>query len=89
MDGNWLLLDYKPSKIEERTNASWSLRCIDVNNPFGWTSELCFDRDKGLLLAKSSTKKDAPYACTYLDYQNFGGKLFPRSIECLKNGRPC
>jgi hypothetical protein len=88
LDGNWFQLDWRPSKIEDRTSASWSLRCISVNNPFGWTQEFCFDRSNGLLLVRSSTKKDAPYACTYLDFQKFGDKLYPRTIQCLRNGRP-
>ena len=85
---NWLWLDYKPSKIEDRSSGIWSLRCVGVENPFGWTSEYCFDREKGTLVASSSTKKEAPFVCTYMDYQKFGDKLFPTSIQCLKQGRP-
>ena len=88
LDGNWLLLDeWKPSKIEERTAGSLSLRCINVNSPWGWEAALCFDRNSGTILAKSTTQKDKPYGCTYGDYQKFGEKLFPHSIQCLKNGR--
>ncbi len=85
---NWLRMDYRPSKLEDRSTATWSLRCITVENPFGWTSEFCFDRDKGTLMASSSTKKEAPFGCTYLEYQKFGDKFFPTSIQCLKQGRP-
>jgi len=88
LDGNWLVQkSWKPSKLEDRTSASWSLRCIVVNNPFGWKSELCFDRPSGAIVAQSSTKKDAPYACTYTNYQKFDGKLFPRSIQCFREGK--
>src|ERR1041385_8574742 len=88
LDGNWLLLDeWKPSKIEDRTAGSLSLRCINVSSPWGWEAALCFDRNNGTIQAKSTTKKEAPYGCTYGDYQNFGEKLFPRSIECFEAGR--
>lgn len=84
---NWLWLDYKPSKLEDRSSGVWFLRCVTVENPYGWTSEFCFDRDSGTLVASSSTKKEAPFVCTYLDFQRFGDKLFPTSIQCLKQGR--
>ncbi len=88
MDGNWLEpRSWKPSKMEDRTSASWSLRCIDVDNPFGWKSDLCFDRTSGVVVAQSTTYKYAPFACLYTDYRKFEGKLFPRSIQCFKDGK--
>ena len=89
LDGNWLLEDeWRPSKITDQEAGSMSLRCIDVESPFSWQGALCFDRNTGLIAAKSTTKKDAPYGCTYANYQKFGDKWFPRTIECYREGRP-
>jgi hypothetical protein len=89
LNSNWLLPEeWKPSKIEDQTAGSLVLKCIDVNSPWEWQAALCFDRANGTIVAKSTNNKEAPYGCTYADYQKFGEKLFPRSIQCLREGKP-
>jgi protein TonB len=85
---------WKTAKIEDRSSGSWSLRCIVPNNQFyGGKDELCFDTANGTLVARSNpvrlltTGRVFESTCTYTDYQKFGEKVFPRSIQCAAGGK--
>lgn len=86
--------EWKPSRIEDRTEGSSSMRCVDVKrgSSGGWPG-LCFDSTTGVLVMKSFLKwaghsGQFESSCVYTDYQKLDDKLFPGSIQCLKDKKP-
>jgi TonB family protein len=84
---------WKPRKIEDRQINSLPARCIDarLGSPVG-TGSLCFDKSKGMLVAKVVRREVAgkivENTCEYSDYQKFGEKFFPRAIHCFAGSKP-
>jgi TonB family protein len=84
---------WKADKIEDRQIRSSGARCIETKaDSQGSRSALCFAKDKGILLAKAwpaqVRDKIVESTCEYRDYQEFGGKVFPRQILCFDALRP-
>ena len=75
----------------DRSNGSWLLRCIaGYDDGFGGRTELCFDKSKGEFVAESvgflSQSGEKIKKCAFTDFQKFGDKLFPRSVQCVEAG---
>jgi TonB family protein len=94
MTGSKFSADFwKPGKVDDWNIRSMAVRCI-FTKPFanGGKSALCFDKGAGTLAAKvvpqELQNRIASNTCEYGDYQEFGGKAFPRVIRCFEDGRP-
>ena len=86
-----LSLDSRGSwKVIDRTSGSWALRCIvGHDDGFGGHEELCFDRASGQFVAQSSAfisqgGGELVSKCAFTDFQKFGIKMFPQTIQCVE-----
>jgi TonB family protein len=83
---------WKSGTIRERTLAGESLQCVETKpNPTGGKSALCFDKSTGLLVAKivplELLDRIEDQTCQYSEYQDFGGKMFPRLVRCFSGSK--
>ncbi len=84
---------WKADKIVDREIRSIDARCIETKvDARGSRSALCFAKDKGTLVAKAVPHevrdKIVEGTCEYGDYEEFGGKIFPRQILCFDALKP-
>ncbi len=82
-----------PAKVTERTNASWTLRCIvGHDDALGGRQELCFEKSSGQFVAEStpfaSQGGELVSRCAFVNFQKFGDKRFPKSIQCFEGEKP-
>lgn len=84
---------WKADKFEDRDIRSLPARCLETKaDSQGSRSALCFAKDNGILLIKAFPTevqgKIVESTCEYRDYQEFGGKVFPRQILCFEAQKP-
>jgi len=84
---------WKADKVEDREIRSSPARCLETKaDAQGSRSALCFAKDKGVLLVKAFPTevrgKIVESTCEYREYEEFGGKIFPRQIFCFEAQKP-
>ena len=85
--------NWKSEKVEGRLIQGIAVQCIvSQSNAFGGKSALCFAKDNGLLVERIDPRrldsKVVDNACVFSHYQEFGGRMFPRSVDCFLDQRP-
>jgi TonB family protein len=86
------ILFAKPDKITDRVVLGKDSSCLIAQpDAAGGRSAACFDKNSGAVVERiypyHLSDKILDEICRFMDYQTFGNKLFPRSVQCFKEGK--
>lgn len=85
-------LSIKVASMRDQTVAGVQARCVELKYYNMGKEKLCIDAHVGVLLLKETPTirkgKEFTYSCRFTQYEEFGGRMYPRHILCVEDGRP-